>query len=79
MRLNTIKRRERKKGKSNYLSKFDINKLGVCKAGKDAVVIVDDRFMNYGLIELFKILRDTLVSLMTIDPTRSITFTLAAI
>jgi hypothetical protein len=56
--------------KLDILFKNGTDKLGSCEVGKDCVVIVDDKYMDDGLVKLPKALRDMLSALVEKNPAK---------
>ncbi|KAI9255541.1 hypothetical protein BY458DRAFT_416137, partial [Sporodiniella umbellata] len=70
--LETVNKRSRKKmgAKVDVLFKVCKKELGSCEVGLDDVTIVDDKYLDNGLMKLPKVLRDMLAILGSSDPTK---------
>lgn len=61
--------------KLDILFKSGTDELGSCEVGNDCFVIVDDKYMDDGLVKLPKTLRDMLSALVETNPTKVNQFT----
>lgn len=56
--------------KLDILFKSGTNELGICEVGKDCVVVVDDKYLDDGLVKIPKTLRDMLSVLVQKNPVK---------